>query len=99
MASFAEIDVELERVADLERLLDPTRPVLQVLGPSARASKARSGRSQTQRRAVILAAIRQLLVEDGYKGVTVRRIAELSQFVVQTVYNLVGPRDHAIVEA
>lgn len=30
---------------------------------------------------------------------TVRRIAELSGHVVQTVYNLVGPRDQALVEA
>lgn len=56
-------------------------------------------RNQRRRRSVILAAIRQLLIEEGYNRVTVRRIAEVSGHVVQTIYNLVGPRDHAIVEA
>lgn len=65
--------------------------------PCSLTSTARQG--QRLRRSVILAAIRQLLIEEGLKGVTVRRIAELSGHVVQTVYNLVGPRDHAIVEA
>jgi AcrR family transcriptional regulator len=84
---------------EADRLLDPTRPVIASIGACSRSSSVPGRQSQRIRRSVILAAIRQLLIEDGHKGVTVRRIAELSGYVVQTVYNLVGPRDHAIVEA
>jgi hypothetical protein len=48
---------------------------------------------------MILAAIRCLLVDEGHEGITVRRIAEGSGHAVQTIYNLVGPRDRAITEA
>jgi AcrR family transcriptional regulator len=84
---------------DADTLFDPKRPVLAIPGQLSPPSKSMARQSQRYRRALILAAIRKLLIEEGYKGVTVRRIAELSGFVVQTVYNLVGPRDHAIVEA
>lgn len=93
MGTLPQIDSALMAREDLTRLLDPTRPVLPVAAGSG------SRQNQTRRRAAILAAIRQLLVEEGYKGVTMRRIAELSGYVVQTVYNLVGPRDQAIVQA
>jgi AcrR family transcriptional regulator len=56
-------------------------------------------RNQRMRKAQILATIRRLLVEHGFDGVTMRRIAEASGHAVQTVYNLVGPRDEAIVAA
>jgi AcrR family transcriptional regulator len=84
---------------EADRLLDPTNPVMVAFDADGRLSSAPARQSQRLRRSVILAAIRQLLVEEGHKGVTVRRIAEISGYVVQTVYNLVGPRDHAIVEA
>ena len=58
-----------------------------------------SRHNQRQRRSMILATIRRLLAEQGYEGVTVRRVAEQSGHAVQTIYNLVGPRDQAIVEA
>lgn len=51
------------------------------------------------RRSQILATIRHLLIERGLDGVTVRRIADVSGHAVQTIYNLIGPRDQAIVEA
>jgi AcrR family transcriptional regulator len=73
--------------------VDPTRLVPRVA--SARAP----GANQRNRRSTILATIRRLLIEDGYEGVTVRRIAECSGHAVQTIYNLVGPRDFAITEA
>lgn len=78
---------------------DPGQPVDPAVRADAhpRASVARQ--RQRQRRAVILAAIRQLLIEGGLRNVTVRRIAEVSGHVVQTVYNLVGPRDLAVIEA
>lgn len=85
--------------ADADRLFDPKQPVMPTLDQLPPGTRSIVRQSQRQRRSVILAAIRQLLIEEGYKGVTVRRIAELSGHVVQTVYNLVGPRDHAIVEA
>lgn len=80
-------------------VLDPKRPVVAAIEASVRSATSTARQSQRQRRSVILAAIRRLLIEQGLKGVTVRRVAELSGHVVQTVYNLVGPRDHAIVEA
>jgi AcrR family transcriptional regulator len=46
-----------------------------------------------------LATIRRLLIEEGFEGLAVRRIAESSGRAVQTIYNLVGPRDLAITEA
>jgi AcrR family transcriptional regulator len=58
-----------------------------------------SRHNQRLRRAHILATIRQLLTEGGYENVTMRKIADVSGHAVQTIYNLVGPRDHAIVEA
>ncbi len=55
--------------------------------------------NQRARRAAILAAIRKLIATEGCDGVTVRRIAECSGHAVQTIYNLVGPRETAITEA
>lgn len=82
-----------------DALFDPKLPVISSARRDATARRSVTRHNQRQRRSLILAAIRQLLIEEGYKGVTVRRIAELSGFVVQTIYNLVGPRDQAIVEA
>jgi AcrR family transcriptional regulator len=93
LAESESVDVNLAVV------FDPTRPVFDTVDHLAYRTKGRGSRNQRQRRSQILAAVRQLLIEEGYKGVQVRRIADLSGVVVQTVYNLVGPRDHAIVEA
>src|SRR3546814_961893 len=57
------------------------------------------GKNQRQRRAGILATVRRLLIDDGFEGVTVRRIAECSGHAVQTIYNLVCSRNQAIAEA
>lgn len=79
-------------------IFDPARPIV-------RPELVRDGRAQSPaynqrfRRSTILATIRRLLTEDGLEGVTVRRIAESSGHAVQTIYNLVGPRDLAIAEA
>jgi AcrR family transcriptional regulator len=78
---------------------DPTAPVPPL--PSVRMGfvAAPSRQNQRRRRAMILATIRQLIIEEGGDGVTVRRIAECSGHAIQTIYNLVGPRDTAITEA
>lgn len=73
----------------------PIKPFTGRLQGQAAASR----QNQRHRRSMILATIRRLLEEDGYDGVTVRRVAEQSGHAVQTIYNLVGPRDQAIVEA
>lgn len=77
---------------------DPCRPV-----PATAVRKGEkriaSRQNQRQRRSQILATIRRLLVEHGCAGVTMRRIAEQSGHAVQTIYNLAGPRDQAIIEA
>ena len=83
----------------VDRLLDPRRPIIPAAGVLPGRIKAKAYDNQRHRRALILAAVRRLLIEEGYKGVQVRRIADLSGVVVQTIYNLVGPRDLAIVEA
>lgn len=80
-----------------EVLYDPAQPVPPVPGRVPRQAPSRH--NQRQRRSLILATIRRLLIEHGFEGVTVRRIAETSGHAVQTIYNLVGPRDQAIVEA
>lgn len=80
-------------------IFDPTRPVVQGANSLPNKSKAKARDNQRERRSQILAAVRHLLIEEGYKGVQVRKIADLSGVVVQTIYNLVGPRDLAIVEA
>jgi AcrR family transcriptional regulator len=77
-------------------LYDPALPIHHFPG---QAKAAPSRRNQRLRRAQILATIRRLLTEEGFEGVTVRRIAQASGHAVQTIYNLVGPRDRAIVEA
>jgi AcrR family transcriptional regulator len=78
-------------------VFDPTLPIPRPTGQLARADAF--GQNQRNRRSMILAAIRRLLVDEGHEGVTVRRIAECSGHAVQTIYNLVGPRDLAITEA
>lgn len=95
-ANFASVAPPADDPIDL---LDPRCPVLQPSQQQSRPGRSIARYNQRQRRSVILAAIRRLLIEDGYKGVTLRRIAAVSGHVVQTVYNLVGPRDLAIVEA
>lgn len=77
---------------------DPSLPIHHFHGVG-RASAMLSRRNQRQRRAQILATIRRLLTEQGLDGVTVRGIAQASGHAVQTIYNLVGPRDQAISEA
>jgi AcrR family transcriptional regulator len=79
-------------------LYDPAQPIFPFpAGGSSRTAPSR--RNQRLRRAQILATIRHLLTEQGLSGVTVRGIAQTSGHAVQTIYNLVGPRDQAIVEA
>lgn len=79
-------------------IYDPAMPIM-LVRRGACASAAVSRQNQRLRRAHILATIRQLLVEGGFENVTMRKIADVSGHAVQTIYNLVGPRDHAIVEA
>lgn len=77
---------------------DPSSPIMfSRKGVPAAAFVPR--RNQRLRRAQILASIRQLLTEGGFENVTMRKIADVSGHAVQTIYNLVGPRDHAMVEA
>lgn len=78
-------------------VFDPTLPIPRPAGHLASAEAF--GQNQRNRRSTILASIRRLLTDEGYEGVTVRRVAECSGHAVQTIYNLVGPRDLAITEA
>jgi len=78
-------------------MYDPFNPVSQERSRLAQGHGVR--RSQRARKSVILATIRRILTEGGCDSVTVRRVAESSGYAVQTIYNLVGPRDEAITEA
>lgn len=81
-------------------LYDPAAPIHHFHSRGlGRTGAVLSRRNQRLRRAQILATIRRLLTEEGLDGVTVRGIAQASGHAVQTIYNLVGPRDQAIVEA
>lgn len=81
-------------------LYDPAAPIHHFHSRAlSRTGAVPSRRNQRLRRAQILATIRRLLTEEGLDGVTVRGIAQASGHAVQTIYNLVGPRDQAIVEA
>lgn len=79
-------------------IFDPTQPIPRAPVRLSNWTSA-PGQNQRNRRAIILATIRRLLIEEGFDGVTVRRVAECSGHAVQTIYNLVGPRDLAIIEA
>lgn len=81
-----------------EPLFDPYRPLPPKADP---ASFGQGGARQKQRarRARILAVTRQIIGEQGCDEVTVREIARKSGFALQTIYNLVGPRDRAIIDA
>ena len=77
---------------------DPFKPLPLGAGKPYRLQKG-TRVNQRLRRAEIRAVTRRLLAETGVNGVTVRGIAKESGFALQTVYNLVGPRDQAIMEA
>jgi AcrR family transcriptional regulator len=75
---------------------DPSAPIATGTG-SRRTAGARS--RQRSRRSEIRAAIRRILAAEGCERVTVREVAGVSGFAVQTIYNLVGPRNDAISDA
>ena len=77
---------------------DPFAPISPHLGRHA-DRKAVTRSLQRLRRSEILATIRRLLTERGCEHVTMRGLAEASGYAVQTIYNLVGPRNQAISEA
>jgi len=77
---------------------DPFAPILHFPGKAVCAGTGVRS-NQRARRSRILAAIRRLLTEAGCENVTVRDMAEASGCVVQTIYNLVGPRNEAISDA
>jgi hypothetical protein len=77
---------------------DPYTPIPFGAGKSLQLSGG-ARQSQRLRKSEIYASIRRLLGETGCKNVTLRKIAGDSGYAVQTIYNLVGPRDDAISEA
>lgn len=98
MAVNGSLVAAAERPKALDFPYDPFNPIDY---RAARADRPAHGirHNQRLRRSHILAAIRRLLTENGCESVTVRRVAETSGYAVQTIYNLVGPRDEAITEA
>ncbi len=51
------------------------------------------------RRAMILAAVRQLVVEQGYEAVTIRELARMCRVSVPTLYNQFGGKDQLLAAA
>jgi len=80
------------------RLLDPFTPIMNRGRPAGHAGQE-CRQQQKLRRSEILAAIRRLLAESGFENITMRRIAERSGYSIQTTYNLIGPREIAVIEA
>lgn len=79
-------------------LYDPMRPILRQRGHVPQHA-AVCRHNQRLRRSQIRAVIRRMLIERGFEGVTVRRVAAASGHAVQTIYSLVGSRDQAIIDA
>jgi AcrR family transcriptional regulator len=88
----------LQDAANLPVIYDPILPIPHDAGRRLQLSFDITP-DKRGRRSQILAAIRRLLVERGCAAISVRRIAETSGYSVQTIYNLVGSRNQAIVEA
>lgn len=80
------------------RAFDPFLPITTRAGGVELASLD-TRVAQRLRRSQILATIRRHLTERGMEGVTVRGVTEACGHAVQTFYNLVGPRDRAIIDA
>jgi AcrR family transcriptional regulator len=95
----SHVDASSAARSDAQHLAALYNPFLPV--PLRRRARRESAarEQQRQRRSHILAAVRRLLTEVGCEKVTVRDIADESGYAVQTIYNLVGPRDQAISEA
>src|SRR5215470_7158861 len=87
--------VEGKLSAEMTELFDPFLPIAPGAG-KAGTLVGGARRSQRVRRSEILATIRRLLTEVGCQELTVRGIADGSGYAIQTVYNLVGPRNQAI---
>jgi AcrR family transcriptional regulator len=79
----------------------PSEPILPVPPPAL--AQLRSGgyrwMQQARRRALIFAAARQLVTEDGYDHVSIRRLAERSGVTPPTIYNLIGGRGEVLHSA
>lgn len=84
--------------APSKKLFDPYQPLPLGAG-KAQSIQGGARHNQRARRARILAATRRLLGERGCEEVTVREIARTAGYALQTVYNLVGPRDQVITDA
>lgn len=82
---------------EIAELYNPFLPIPSLVKRDRQASGARH--NQRLRRSEILATIRRLVTEKGCENVTVRQVAELSGYAVQTIYNLVGRRNEAISDA
>lgn len=76
---------------------DPFMPLLRK--PISVSNATETRQRQRARRAQILATVRRLLTDNGCEGVSMRQLADEAGCSVQTIYNLVGPRDEAISEA
>jgi hypothetical protein len=97
-SSFSDSNAAIALTAPVpaRTVYDPFAPIALETGKRTTAA-ARS--RQRCRRSEIRAAIRRLLATEGCERVTVRDVAGISGFAVQTVYNLVGPRNDAISDA
>ena len=95
--SFESDEISGEGVeSQMTQIIDPYEPL------AVNAGKIQAGvnrLNQRERRARILASTRKLIGERGSGDITVREIALISDVSPQTLYNLVGPRDQAIVDA
>jgi AcrR family transcriptional regulator len=93
-----EIDSDEGIPRPSDKLFDPYSPLPLGAGKPNQIQGA-VRQNQRARRAHILAVTRRLLGERGCEEVTVREMARTTGYALQTIYNLVGPRDRAITDA
>jgi AcrR family transcriptional regulator len=98
LASIAKVVIAAPVTPGVVSAFDPFMPITTRAGGVELASLD-TGVAQRIRRSQIFATIRHHLTERGLKGVTVRGVTEACGHAVQTFYNLVGPRDRAIIDA
>lgn len=68
--------------------------------PEALSRSCRGGADARRRwRNSVLAIARKMLVEDGYRGLTIRKLASRTNSSAQNIYNNIGSKDDVILQA
>jgi AcrR family transcriptional regulator len=90
--------LELRLAVDQEdcSIISPVKPLLLPYLTGACTSHGVRWITMRKRRANILAIARRLIAEESYGRVGMRRIADLSEVTIPTIYNLIGGREEVL---